>query len=84
MCVKRNVISEAAPPVQEVKATKSLKMLQKYKTKHNIVTDPTNMDKQKEVEYQPDLLAVSTQLTKVIYDIAMRQLLRFKNTKAYT
>lgn len=71
-------------PIQEVKEIKPNKTLQRLKTKHNIITDPTNEEKQKEVEYQPDLLAVSTQLAKVIFEFAQREWSRFKLTNAYT
>lgn len=70
-------------PVQEVKEVKPHKTLQRLKTEHNLVTDPTNEEKQKEVEYQPDLLAVSTQLSKVAYDVVQREWSRFKLTNAY-
>lgn len=69
--------------VKEIKHTKPVKTLQRLKTEHNLVTDPANEEKQKEVEYQPDLLAVSTQLTKAAYDVVQREWSRFKLTNAY-
>lgn len=53
------------------------------KKKHGIVTDPAAEDKQREVAYQPDLLAVSTQYSKLAYDIFKSTLIRVQETKAY-
>ncbi|OWR41499.1 hypothetical protein KGM_206387 [Danaus plexippus plexippus] len=64
-------------------AAKPSKTLERMKMKHNIVTDPTNIEKQKEVEYQPDLLAMSTQFSKLAFDIIKQSLERFKDTKVY-
>lgn len=75
--------TRAGETVQEVKETKPPKTLQRLKTQHKLVTDPTNEEKQREVEYQPDLLAVSTQLAKLSYDVAQREWKRFKLTNAY-
>lgn len=57
--------------------------LERFKNKHNIVTDPTNPEKQKEVEYQPDLLAVSTQYTKIAYDVFKQCTTRLQESKAF-
>lgn len=70
-------------PIQEVKQVKSHKTLQRLKTEHKLVTDPTNEEKQKEVDYQPDLLAVSTQLARVSYEFIQQEWARFKLTNAY-
>ncbi|CAG9796291.1 unnamed protein product [Diatraea saccharalis] len=71
-----------APPVP-APALKSTKHLERLKQKHNIVTDPNNEEKQKEVEYQPDLLAVSTQYTKLGYDLMKSAMVRLQETKAF-
>ncbi|KAI5645079.1 hypothetical protein NE865_03053 [Phthorimaea operculella] len=57
--------------------------LERLKRKHNIKTNPASEEKQKEVAYQPDLLAVSTQLTKVGYDVFKRTMVRLQETKGY-
>lgn len=77
MCTRDETI-EAPPPPPKVS-----RMLEKMKKKHNIVTDPANDEKQKEVEYQPDLLAVSTQFTKIAYDMFKRGLVQLQESKAY-
>ncbi|XP_013188048.1 transmembrane protein 205 [Amyelois transitella] len=66
----------AAPP-------KPNRKLERMKAKHNIVTDPMNVEKQKEVEYQPDLLAVSTQYTKLLYDVFKQGMVRLQETKTF-
>jgi hypothetical protein len=71
---------EAPPPKPAPKISKSIERL---KNKHNIVTDPNNEEKQKEVEYQPDLLAVSTQYTKIAYDVSKAILERIQESNAY-
>lgn len=58
--------------------------LENMKRKHNIKTDPGDEEKQKEVAYQPDLLSVSTQTSKVIFDYMKQLAGRFQETKAYT
>lgn len=78
MC-SRDVTPVAAPPPE----SKHNRSLERMKRKHNITTDPSNVDKQKEVEYQPDLLSVSTQFTKVAYDFFKQGLSRLQETKAY-
>lgn len=85
MCNRDDTLA-ADMPIQEVKEKKPHKphkTLQRLKTEHNLITDPTNEEKQKEVEYQPDLLAVSTQLGKVAYEFVQREWSRFKLTNAY-
>lgn len=79
MCT-RDVIetAPAAPPPPKPSRT-----LERMKKKHNIVTDPSSSEKQKEVEYQPDLLAVSTKYSKVAYDLFKQGLVRLQETKAY-
>ncbi|XP_053612882.1 transmembrane protein 205 [Plodia interpunctella] len=74
-------VVEAKPPPPPPR--KANKRLERMKTKHNIVTDPTNAEKQKEVEYQPDLLAVSTQYTKIVYDVVKQGLARLHETKSF-
>lgn len=68
-----------APPEEK----KPSKQLERFKHKHNIVTDPTDAAKQREVAYQPDLLAVSTQYTKLGYDLFKASMERLQETKAY-
>ncbi|KPI95173.1 hypothetical protein RR46_12177 [Papilio xuthus] len=53
------------------------------KRKHNITTDPHDEERQKEVAYQPDLLAISTQYSKVAYDLFKQGLVRLQETKAF-
>ncbi|XP_050669793.1 transmembrane protein 205 [Leptidea sinapis] len=76
-----NVCTRDAVPVQE--PAKPNKTLERMKKKHNIVTDPSDERKQSEVAYQPDLLAVSTQYTKVAYDLFKEAMVRLQETKAY-
>lgn len=86
MCINTassTILPAAASSAEVVKETRALKTLQRFKRKHNLITDPTNEKKQKEVEYQPDLLAVSTQLSKAAFDLAKQQWVRFTYTKAY-
>lgn len=71
-------VVEAQPP-----PPKHHKHLERLKHKHNIVTDPNDAEKQKEVAYQPDLLAVSTQYTKVAYDLFKAAFEQLQETKAY-
>lgn len=59
------------------------KSLERLKKKHNIQTNPTDEEKQRAVEYQPDLLAVSTQYSKVAYDLFKQAVVRLQETKAY-
>ncbi|XP_038220839.1 transmembrane protein 205 [Zerene cesonia] len=59
------------------------KALERLKKKHNIITDPCNEEKQREVAYQPDLLAVSTQFSKIAYDAFKEAMVRLQETKAY-
>lgn len=59
------------------------KSLERLKKKHNIQTNPADAEKQREVEYQPDLLAVSTQYSKVAYDLFKQAVVRLQETKAY-
>ncbi|CAH0405132.1 unnamed protein product [Chilo suppressalis] len=80
VCNTQSSVMEALPPAPVPKSTKSLERLKK---KHNIITDPHNEEKQKEVEYQPDLLAVSTQYTKLAYDLFKSTMVRLQETKAY-
>ncbi|XP_063375524.1 transmembrane protein 205 [Cydia amplana] len=79
MCT-RDVAADSAPLPPPPKKTNSL---ERMKRKHGIVTDPENEEKQREVAYQPDLLAVSTQYSKVAYDIFKSTLVRVQETKAY-
>lgn len=80
MCSRDVTPALDAPPPQETKRNGSLERMKK---KHNITTDPLNEEKQKEVAYQPDLLSVSTQMTKVVYDYVKSGLVRLQETKAY-
>ncbi|XP_023941624.1 transmembrane protein 205 [Bicyclus anynana] len=73
----REVVAPAPAPVKPNKA------LERLKKKHNIVTDPTDEEKQKAVEYQPDLLALSTQFSKLAFDVFKQGLARLQETKAY-
>lgn len=73
----REVVAPAPAPA------KPSKTLERMKQKHNLVTDPTDAAKQKEVEYQPDLLALSTQYSKIAFDIFKQTLVRVQETKAY-
>ncbi|KAM3958609.1 transmembrane protein 205-like [Aphomia sociella] len=79
MCTRdvNNVEMPSAPP------RKPNRRLERFKIKHNIVTDPNNLEKQKEVEYQPDLLAVSTQYTKLAHDVFKQCMVRLQETKAF-
>ncbi|KAG6441911.1 transmembrane protein 205 [Manduca sexta] len=78
MCA-RDVTTEAPVPAKP----KVSRILERMKAKHNITTDPISLEKQREVEYQPDLLAVSTQYTKVAYDLFKQGLVRMQESKAY-
>ncbi|CAH0695546.1 unnamed protein product [Spodoptera exigua] len=80
MCT-RDVIESAPAPVAPAHVPS--RTLDRMKKKHNIVTDPHCSEKQKEVEYQPDLLAVSTKYTKICYDHFKQALVRVQETKAY-
>lgn len=79
MCTRVETIEAPTAPAPP----KVSRMLEKMKRKHNIVTDPASDEKQKEVEYQPDLLSVSTQYSKVAYDMFKQGLVRLQETKAY-
>lgn len=79
MCT-RDVTVEAPLPPPKPKVNR---ILERMKLKHNITTDPINDEKQKEVEYQPDLLAISTQYTKIGYDLFKQGLVRLQESKAY-
>lgn len=81
MCT-RDETFEAPAPAPAPKPERN-NTLERMKLKHGIVTDPHAEDKQKEVAYQPDLLAVSTQYSKVAYDIFKAVLVRAQETKAY-
>ncbi|XP_045774365.1 transmembrane protein 205 [Maniola jurtina] len=76
VCTKEVVAPAPAP-------AKPNKVLERLKKKHNIITDPTDAEKQKSVEYQPDLLALSTQYSKIAYDVFKQSLVRLQETKAY-
>lgn len=76
----RDVTVEAPLPPPKPKVNR---ILERMKLKHNITTDPISDEKQKEVEYQPDLLAVSTQYTKIGYDLFKQGLVRLQESKAY-
>ncbi|CAK1540349.1 unnamed protein product [Leptosia nina] len=78
-----NVCTREAPIAAPVKQNQPNKTLERMKKKHNIVTDPGDEEKQKEVAYQPDLLAVSTQFTKIAYDAFKEVMARLQETKAY-
>ncbi|CAH2102059.1 unnamed protein product [Euphydryas editha] len=78
-----NVCTREAAPAPAPAAVKPNKAIERLKMKHNITTDPTNEEKQKEVEYQPDLLAISTQFSKLAYDIFKQTVVRLQETKAY-
>lgn len=80
MCTAQSTLADGPPPAPAPKISKQLGRL---KHKHNIVTDPNNEEKQREVAYQPDLLAVSTYYTKVGYDLFKSTLLQLQDTKAY-
>lgn len=69
------------PKVQEPKKTSGI--IEKMKRKHNIVTDPNSSEIQKHIEYQPDLLAVSTQYSKIAFDLFRQTMVRLQETKAY-
>ncbi|XP_050345763.1 transmembrane protein 205 [Nymphalis io] len=77
VCTRDVATAPAPAPVKPSKA------IERLKKKHNIITDPTDEEKQKEVEYQPDLLALSTQYSKLAYDIFKQTVARFQETKAY-
>ncbi|XP_047033620.1 transmembrane protein 205 [Helicoverpa zea] len=79
MCT-RDVIEA---PAVVAPAPKPSRTLERMKKKHNIVTDPNNLEKQQEVEYQPDLLAISTKYSKIGYDLMKQGLVRLQETKAY-
>ncbi|CAG4953823.1 unnamed protein product [Colias eurytheme] len=75
-----NVCTRDTPIPAPAKPNKALERLKK---KHNIITDPSNEEKQREVAYQPDLLAVSTQFSKIAYDAFKEVMVRLQETKAY-
>ncbi|XP_072938791.1 transmembrane protein 205 [Epargyreus clarus] len=77
-----NVCTRDVEP-QVVAQPKPNRALERMKKKHNIVTDPTNEEIQKAVAYQPDLLAVSTQYSKIAYDIFKQVFVRLQESKAY-
>ncbi|XP_047533028.1 transmembrane protein 205 [Vanessa atalanta] len=79
-----NVCTRDVAPVPAPAPVKPNKAIERLKKKHNIITDPTDEEKQKEVEYQPDLLALSTQYSKLAYNIFKQTVARFQETKAYT
>ncbi|CAH2050913.1 unnamed protein product, partial [Iphiclides podalirius] len=56
-----NVCTRDVAPVVE-KPPAANRTLERMKRKHNIITDPNDEGKQKEVAYQPDLLAVSNKI----------------------
>lgn len=76
MCTRDVTLEAPTPP-------KVSRTLERMKLKHNITTDPVNEEKQREVEYQPDLLAVSTQYTKIAYDVFKQAVVRLQESKAY-
>lgn len=80
MCVRdiAPAVVEAPPP-----KTRPNRSIERMKLKHNIVTDPTDEEKLREVAYQPDLLAVSTQYTKLGYDLVKQAAHRIQETKTY-
>ncbi|CAK1602502.1 unnamed protein product [Parnassius mnemosyne] len=78
-----NVCTREVAPVVETPPAKPNRTLERMKKKHNITTDPNDVEKQKEVAYQPDLLAVSTQFSKIAYDIFKQGLVRLQETKAF-
>ncbi|XP_047520123.1 transmembrane protein 205 [Pieris napi] len=78
-----NVCTRDSPIEAPVKQSQPNRTLERMKRKHNIITNPADEEKQKEVAYQPDLLSVSTQLTKVVYDAAKDLMVRLQETKAY-
>lgn len=78
-----NVCTREVAPAPEPATVKHNKAIERLKMKHNITTDPTDEKKQKEVEYQPDLLALSTQFSKMAYDIFKQSVVRLQETKAY-
>ncbi|KAJ0182240.1 hypothetical protein K1T71_001609 [Dendrolimus kikuchii] len=80
MCARDNIVDDS--PVVSI-PPKVNRTIERMKLKHNIVTDPKNAEKQKEVEYQPDLLAVSTQYSKFAYDLFKQGLVRLQESKAY-
>lgn len=83
MCNMTRDITVEAPSASPPPSPKMTRMLERMKKKHNIVTDPSSSEKQKEVEYQPDLLAISTQYSKLAYDIFKRGLVHLQESKAY-
>lgn len=80
MCT-RDMVEIPKPKVQEPKKTSGI--IEKMKRKHNIVTDPNSSEIQKHIEYQPDLLAVSTQYSKIAFDLFRQTMVRLQETKAY-
>ncbi|XP_075977422.1 transmembrane protein 205 [Anticarsia gemmatalis] len=81
MCTRDVVEIQAPAPAQPVK--KPSAVIERMKRKHNIVTDPSSEEIQKQVEYQPDLLTVSTQYSKVAFNFFRDSLVRLQETKAY-
>lgn len=83
MCT-RDVVEIQAPPAHPTQpANKPSPVVERMKRKHNIITDPNSAEIQKHVEYIPDLLTVSTQYSKVAYDLFKQTLVRLQETKAY-
>ncbi|CAB3241210.1 unnamed protein product [Arctia plantaginis] len=80
MC-HRDVVEIQAPAAQPKKSSSGI--IERMKKKHNIVTDPSSSEIQKKIEYQPDLLAVSTQYSKVVYEFFKEATVRLQETKAY-
>lgn len=81
MCTRDETVAAAPEPVVQTVAKSNV--LERYKHKHNIVTEPLSAEKQKEVAYQPDLLAVSTQYTKLGFEVFRQGLERLQETKGY-
>ncbi|CAH0727656.1 unnamed protein product, partial [Brenthis ino] len=77
-----NVCTREVEPAPKP-APKPNKTVERMKKKHNITTNPSDEEKQKEVAYQPDLLAVSTQYSKLAYDIFKQCVVSVQETKAY-
>ncbi|XP_013177082.1 PREDICTED: transmembrane protein 205 [Papilio xuthus] len=78
-----NVCTRDVAPAIETPPAKPNRTLERMKRKHNITTDPHDEERQKEVAYQPDLLAISTQYSKVAYDLFKQGLVRLQETKAF-
>ncbi|KPJ10183.1 hypothetical protein RR48_05006 [Papilio machaon] len=78
-----NVCTRDVAPAIETPPAKPNRTLERMKKKHNITTNPHDEERQKEVAYQPDLLAISTQYSKVAYDLFKQGLVRLQETKAF-